>query len=111
MSFNEEELDDLMNTDFSDARKLVDTECFDQCYLYPLCPVCYGADYMLTKSVSKRDKSICDLMKVRALFSAALHAHRIVDMDLEALTYEEKGKVFKTAVAIRNIKELYGTML
>jgi uncharacterized protein len=108
MSFNQEELNILMNTDFTNIREILDEECFNNCYLYPVCPTCYGADYTLTKSFKKKDRSICELMKIKAYYTAALKAHKIIKKDISNMSVEQKGSLHKTITAIKTINQLYG---
>lgn len=107
MSFSEDELNVLLNTDFTDIRAILDENCFKECYLYPVCPTCYGADYRLTKSIKQKDKTICELMKIRAYYSAMLKADKLVGTDINTLSVEEKGRVYKTINAIKEINYRY----
>lgn len=110
MSFNEKELKLLLETDFTDIREILDKDCFEKCYLYSLCPTCYGADYLLTKSINKRDRTICDLLTIRAYFSGALQAEKILSTDIDNLDADESGKIYKTIKAILKVSELYEKM-
>lgn len=108
MSFSEEELDILLHKDFTNIREILDEKCFEECYLYPVCPTCYGADYKVTQSFKEKDKSICKLMEIEALYSAALMATKIADIeDVETMSVEEKGILYKKINAIKTIKRLY----
>ena len=109
MSFNQDELEILLHYDFTSVREILDEDCYNKCYLYPVCPTCYGADYQLTKSFKKKDKTICKLMEIEAIYSAALKAERIVQKkDFSDFSLEEKGRMHKTIKAINNINLLYG---
>lgn len=109
MSFNQDELEILLHHDFTSVREILDEDCYNKCYLYPVCPTCYGADYQLTKSFKKKDKTICKLMEIEAIYSAALKAERIVQKkDFSDFSLEEKGRMHKTIKAINNINLLYG---
>lgn len=101
MTFDKEVLDCVNNTDFADHNQFVDTDCFENCYLEPVCNSCYGANLMANGKINKRDRSKCELTKVRAVFSAALKANKIrmnpVDTPENRLTIN----------AIQKIQELY----
>lgn len=64
--------------DFECHSQFIGEDCFRNCYLEPVCTSCYGANLLSTGAVNKRDRSKCALMKVRAVFSAALRAHQIL---------------------------------
>lgn len=107
MSFNKEELDTLLLTDFTDIRAILDKECFESCYLYPICPTCYGADYLLSKKINVKNKTTCEVLKICAYYSALVRANRIDDIGIDKLSTEEKGKLYKTIKAIKTIVSNY----
>lgn len=107
MTFNDDELDILLKTDFTDVREILDKDCFDNCYIYPVCPTCYAADYSITHSINTKDKSICELMKIRSYYSASLEAFRISKKNMEGLSIEEQGIINKKIKAILQINKLY----
>lgn len=102
MTFPENELSEIMSTDFSNHELFVDDECF-QCYLYPICPNCAGANFLNSKSFKFRDKRRCKIQKLFALFLANLEAKKIVKnpkiYDVNTLNY--------TIEAIKKIRSLY----
>ncbi|MCR4848494.1 MAG: radical SAM protein [Bacteroidales bacterium] len=77
MSFSNEQLNSIHISDFLDDKNLIDEYCFHNCYFYPICPNCYGANYLANGKLSERDKSMCNLVKIRAYYCAALIAQRI----------------------------------
>lgn len=101
MTFTKEQLDSLKNIDFNDPRNFVDKECFDNCYLEPVCNCCYGANMLMNGKLNIRDKSKCELMKIRAVFSAALAAHKLQN------DHEDNYENAMTAKAVVKIGELY----
>lgn len=101
MTFSKEQLDSLKNIDFTNPDNFIDKECFENCYLEPVCNCCYGANMMMNGRVNKRDKSKCELIKIRAIFSAALAAHKL------QLDHEDNYENAMTAKAILKIGELY----
>ena len=76
MTFSQEELSVILSTDFEQDELFVDDDCFNNCYLYPICPTCSGANYMKNKTFKRRDKSRCAIQKLIALFVADLQAKK-----------------------------------
>lgn len=107
MCFKDEELKELMNLDFEKLEELEDMNCFKECYIYPLCPNCYAANYSVNGKANERDKSVCKLIKLRAYYSAKLTAYKIKNTDIENLSVVDKGKIHKTIVALGKILEMY----
>ena len=102
MTFSEEELEIIQKTDFNNHECFVDDDCFDNCYIYPVCPMCPGANYLVKKTFKCRDKSKCRLQKLITLYSAELLARRIIKNKNSVPSY----KLFNTISAIEKIKEL-----
>lgn len=103
MTFSSEELEEVMAYDFTDETLFVDDHCFEECYLYPLCPACAGANYQTNKSFGEKNKIHCKTQKLIALFAADLQARKIAknpELYDELTTYYTIG-------AIQKIKELY----
>lgn len=103
MTFSQEELTDILSTDFTADEQFVDDDCFDNCYLYPLCPTCSGANYLKNKTFKERDKSHCKIQKLIALFVADLEAKKIVN---NPKLYDEKTTYYKIE-AIKRIRECF----
>ncbi|MDR1551854.1 MAG: 4Fe-4S cluster-binding domain-containing protein [Prevotellaceae bacterium] len=104
MTFNKEQLSFVDKIDWSDAENFIDEDCFNSCYLEPVCNCCYGANLLRNGKINIRDKSKCELMKVRAVFSAALAAHKLIQNPVD--NYEKS----LTAKAIQKINILYNTL-
>lgn len=102
MTFSEEELETIQKTDFNNHECFVDDDCFDNCYIYPVCPMCPGANYLVKKTFKCRDKSKCRLQKLITLYSAELLARRIIKNKNSVPSY----KLFNTISAIEKIKKL-----
>ena len=100
MTFDRHCMDEILKLDFSCHKSFVDEECYNNCYLEPICNCCYGANMLTNKRVNMRDRSKCELMKIRAVFSAALKAHKIIN------NQKENCNKF-TIDAIKKINELY----
>lgn len=101
MTFDKSILNSIRTVDFNKPELFVDEHCFNNCYLEPVCTSCYGANLLSNGNMNVRDKSKCELMKVRAVYSAALKANMILKNRLD--TPENR----KAIVAIRRINELY----
>lgn len=103
MTFSPEEIGDILRTDFTDHDAFVDDECFNSCYLYPICPTCSGANYLNHKSFKIRDKRRCRIQKLIALFVADLEARKIVK---DPGVYD-KSTLYHKIEAIKKIRSLY----
>jgi len=102
MTFGKTELSVIETTDFSNVNAFVDPDCYENCYIYPICPNCPGANYLNNKSFKIRDKSKCRIQKLVSIFSADLHAKRIVKNH----TKYSNSKLYHTINAIKKIREL-----
>lgn len=103
MTFSKDELEEIMASDFTKNELFVDNKCFDECYIYPLCPTCAGANYQTNKAFGKKNKIHCRTQKLITLFAADLLAKKISkNPDL----YDESRTYF-IINAIKRIKELY----
>lgn len=103
MTFNQAELSNIMRTDFENHAVFVDEECFSNCYIYPVCPMCPGANYLVEKSFSKRDKSKCRIQKLITIYVAELLARRL----LKNPSSIPEERIYNTIEAIRKIKEIF----
>jgi sulfatase maturation enzyme AslB (radical SAM superfamily) len=80
-----------------------DEDCYKNCYIYPICPTCSGANYMVNKNFKERNKSKCRIQKLIALFIADLQGKRL----LKDRTDIDDTTVFHMVEAIKRIRELY----
>jgi radical SAM protein with 4Fe4S-binding SPASM domain len=103
MTFTRDELDRILETDFSNDENFIDEECFNDCYIYPICPQCSGANYMVNKTFRKRNRSKCRIQKLIALFIADMEAKRIAK---NPKRYDDT-KLYYTIEAIKKIREAY----
>lgn len=101
MTFSQEILSALSSIDFTDKTCFIDKECHQNCYIAPICNSCYGANMLANGVLNKRDRSKCELMKIRALYSAALIANKWKD------GCEDNYENSMTAKAILRINQLY----
>jgi len=103
MTFSEMEIKDILSTDFKNEENFIDETCFNECYIYPICPTCAGSDYFINKTFNNRNKSSCRIQKLIALFAADLYAKRIVKNP----KWLDGDILYNTIEAIKKIKELY----
>ncbi len=103
MTFDGKTLEKIEKTDFSKNEIFVDMDCFNNCYIYPTCPHCSGANFLATGSFSKWDKSKCKIQKLIVLFIADLEAKKII---ANSKLYDE-SKTYHTIKAIENIRNHY----
>ncbi|SDL69307.1 radical SAM additional 4Fe4S-binding SPASM domain-containing protein [Sarcina sp. DSM 11001] len=103
MTFSQEELKEILNTDFKNEDSFIDDDCFNNCYIYPICPTCPGANYLVKKTFKTRDKSKCRIQKLITLYAADLQAKRVVK---NVASFPE-DRVYNLITAIEKIKELY----
>jgi sulfatase maturation enzyme AslB (radical SAM superfamily) len=107
MTFSENELSAIMETDFLNDENFIDDECYSNCYIYPICPTCSGANYLINKSFKIRNKSKCRIQKLISLFIADLQARRLINNNGYINGEREDTKIYYTIEAIKNIKALY----
>lgn len=104
MTFTANTLKSLSEVNFDDEEKFVDEECYNKCYIYPICTNCAAANFQRTGRFDKRDKGRCKINKMIALFTADTHAKRITN---NPELYSDETKLYYTIEAIKKIRELY----
>ena len=103
MTFTQKELSEIMSADFTNDGSFIDDDCFTNCYIYPICPTCCGANYLNNKTFKERDKRRCRIQKLVSLFIADLYAKKIVR---EPKAFDD-NTLYHTIEAIKKIRELY----
>jgi radical SAM protein with 4Fe4S-binding SPASM domain len=103
MSYLQNQLDDILKTDFTNEEVFLDRFCYENCYIYPICSECPATGYKVNGSFSERDKRRCNMQKLLALFNADLTAKRIV----KDPNIFDKETTFYTVKSIKKIRELY----
>lgn len=78
MTFDSETVDFISKYDYNKIDEFIDDKCFNDCYIYPICPYCAGANYLTQKTFKIRDKSKCRIQKLITLYAADLKARRII---------------------------------
>jgi len=104
MTFTQEQLDLVSKIDFSDVEVFTDRDCFENCYLYPICSSCAGANLKANGALNQYNKSKCILTRLFALFTAETHARRIL---LHPEYYKDERHLFYTIQAIEDIRSKY----
>jgi hypothetical protein len=107
MSFPPNELRDILKTNFSDDELFIDVECFNNCYIYPICPTCASTNYIKNKSFKIRNKNKCRIQKLVSLFIADLQAKKLVKNGGLFDSNKDDTKLYYTIEAIKKIKALY----
>lgn len=99
-----EKSENWKNIDFSNPEEYIQGEC-RTCPIYPLCPTCYGANYIERNNIGLRDMNLCRLEKVRTLVIAKYEYDRIVNSkeDVNKLSSEEINKRLDILSALKKI--------
>ncbi|MBP1546784.1 MAG: 4Fe-4S cluster-binding domain-containing protein [Oscillospiraceae bacterium] len=101
MTFDKQELEDILKTDFNNQANFIDDDCFKNCYIYPICPHCAGANYLTQKTFKNRDKSRCRIQKLITLYCADLQAKRLLKNPKSV----SEDKLYYTISAVKRIRE------
>jgi sulfatase maturation enzyme AslB (radical SAM superfamily) len=104
MTFSKSEIEIILKTDFLNENNFIDEQCYEHCYIYPICPTCSGANYMVNKTFKIRNKSKCKIQKLIALFMADLQAKRLLNNNN---LIQEGNILYYTIEAIKKIREFY----
>lgn len=104
MTFSEEKIKEIEKINFEDNNNFIDEYCCNNCYIYPVCPTCSGANYLVNNDFKTRNKSKCRITKLISLFVAELHMNRILN---HPELYENETVLYHTIEAIDQIRELY----
>lgn len=66
----------LCDIDFNSFTDFSDLEC-SECILEPVCPNCYGMNYVNDGNIFRRDKQMCEIVKMRAVAISYLKAKQL----------------------------------
>jgi len=83
--------EEILKIDFSETNT-VDKNC-EHCLIYNVCPTCYGHNYSATGSISKRDKSLCELTKISTKAIAYLWFNKLDKYSREQLNISDEKAV------------------
>ena len=103
MTFSQLEIVEILKVDFNNNECFIDEDCYQNCYIYPICNTCAGANYLTNKDLKERDKRKCKIRKLLVLFIADLQAKLIIK---NPKIYDDV-KLYYTIEAIKKIRELY----
>ncbi len=103
MTYNSLELQRMSDFNFKSIDNFIDEGCYNSCYLYPICPTCAGANYMVNGSFKMRIKNRCQIQKLLALYVADLMGKRVI-MNPKLLDDDIK---YYTIESIKKIREKY----
>ena len=103
MTFSDQELQEIMSLDFTNEELFAEDKCFNDCYIYPLCPTCAGANYQTNKAFGVKNQIHCRTQKLISLFAAELQARKIIK---NPNLYDSRTTYY-TIKAIEEIKDLY----
>jgi len=90
---------ELGEIDFAKISDFSDSEC-SHCILEPICPNCYGMNYVTNGNILKRDRGLCEIIKLRALAVSYLKAKQI-EGNLKRMS---PGEMYNTIAAIKAIQ-------
>ena len=103
MTFSQNDLSLILQTDFTDESNFIDKDCYKNCYIYPICPTCSGANYFRNNKFTERDKTKCRIQKLISLFIADLQAKRIKKNPQRY----DNATLYHTIEAIRRVRALF----
>lgn len=103
MTFSEKELDEILKIDFTNEELFANEKCFNDCYIYPVCPTCAGANYQTNKDFGVKNPIHCRTQKLISLFAADLQAKKIIR---NPKIYDD-SKTYYLINAIEKIRNLY----
>ena len=103
MTFTDEELAIIKNTDFLNHDTFIDEDCYQNCYIYPICGTCHASNYLENKTFKQRSRQKCKIQKLIALFIADYQSKWILRHPAALKGYE----LYHTIEAIKKIKRLY----
>lgn len=103
------------NIDFANPNEYIQGEC-RSCPIYPICPTCYGSNYIERGGIGLRDMTLCRMEKIRTLVIAKHQYDEIVNSkeDVSTLSAEELNNRLNTLNGIEKISpvlEEYQKML
>lgn len=91
--------------DFTDPKQYISPVC-SPCEFLPICPTCYGSNYISRGNIGMRDPNLCKLVKIRFAEVALFQYQRIVNSDITKLTDEERYKDMRTLEAIEKLHKV-----
>lgn len=93
---------ELAQIDFCKINEYRDLDC-KNCILENICPSCYGMNFVRNGNIFKRDKGLCEIVKVRALATSYLKAKQIE----KNLIQLDPNETYQTINAIKIIQRSF----
>lgn len=91
--------------DFSDPKQYISPEC-ESCELLPICPTCYGSNYISRGEIGLRDPDLCKLHKIRFAEVALYQYQKILNSDISQQSNEQRYTDMRTLEAIEKLHEV-----
>ncbi len=91
--------------DFNDPKQYISQTCAS-CELLPICPTCYGSNYISRGDIGMRDPYLCKLNKIRFAEVALYQYQRIINADITKLSEEERYKDMRILEAIEKVHKI-----
>jgi len=90
--------------DFSNPDVYIQGECRN-CSIYPICPTCYGANYIERGHIGSRDINLCRMEKIRTLVIAKHQYDEIINSknDINNMSANELNERLNTLKGIEKI--------
>lgn len=77
--------------DFTNPLEYISEHC-RECRLLPICPTCYGSNYIERGHIGARDLSLCEFQKIRFSEVAKFEYNRIVNDTIDVSQLSDKEK-------------------
>jgi len=106
LQMSKKQLEEIKKIDFQNQDLFFNEECYNNCYIYPICHGCYGDNYTITGNFAKRSYQKCEIQKLKALALANYHARKILQ-NKEQTTISQSE--IQTINAIQKINLLFGS--
>lgn len=103
MTFSDKQINDLKGIDFTKPENFIDWECYNNCYLFPICKKCPAENLLNKGSFNIWSKSKCAFTELIALAKAEIETRRIIK---NPHIYDDT-KLFFTIEAITEIRSRY----
>lgn len=101
----------IENLDFSSSPHLLDKNCYG-CILEPVCPTCYGGNYITFGDITRRDPYTCTITKIRALVASWMIGQMLESPEkfvaLKEFTLEELAMTAKGVIMTQSFLEEIG---
>ncbi len=90
----------LGEIDFDSIDAFGDPECIN-CIIEPICPNCYGMNYVKNGNIFTRDKELCEIVKIRAVATSFLLGQQL-ERGIKTISPSDLYKTIKSIKKIQN---------